>query len=138
MVFRRIAHFMSTGPGAADGRRPHAWLLAAVLGAANVHAAQPAVAPVAGTGAPAAAGELSFEQLTSMEVSGVSKAAERTLDAPAAVTVIGGAELRAFGFRTLAEVLTVAPVSPINPARSGMGLFGWLRPKKPLQSAPPM
>jgi len=53
--------------------------------------------------------DLSFEQLSAMEVSGVSKAMERTLDAPAAVTVIGSAELRAFGFRTLAEALAVAP-----------------------------
>jgi iron complex outermembrane receptor protein len=53
--------------------------------------------------------ELSFEQLSAMEISGASKAAERTLDAPAAVTVIGAAELRAFGFRTLAEALNAVP-----------------------------
>jgi len=53
--------------------------------------------------------DLSFDQLTSMEVSGVSKAAERVLDAPAAVTVITGEEIRHFGFRTLADVLNTAP-----------------------------
>ncbi len=53
--------------------------------------------------------DLSFEQLTSMEVNGVSKAAERVLDAPAAVTVITTEEIRHFGFRTLADVLNTAP-----------------------------
>lgn len=53
--------------------------------------------------------ELSFEQLTSMEVSGVSKSVERLLDAPAAVTVITSDEIRAYGFRTLAEVLNTVP-----------------------------
>jgi len=58
------------------------------------------------TGNPA---DFSLEQLSSMEVSGVSKSAERVLNAPAAVTVITSDEIRAQGFRTLADVLNVAP-----------------------------
>jgi iron complex outermembrane receptor protein len=83
--------------------------LAGIFAAAGAGAADPRSAQAAAPAADALAGDLSFEQLSAMEVSGVSKAAERSLDAPAAVTVIGSAELRAFGFRTLAEALTVAP-----------------------------
>jgi iron complex outermembrane receptor protein len=92
------------------GARTHACAfaigLAGLLSAASGLAADPQPTPA---GAAPLSGDLSFEQLMAMEVSGVSKSAERTLDAPAAVTVIGSAELRAFGFRTLAEVLAVAP-----------------------------
>ncbi len=72
-----------------------------------------AMALVAGTAAavpqdpPAEA--LSFEQLSALEVSGVSKSVERILDAPAAVTVITSEDIRAYGFRTLGEVLTAVP-----------------------------
>lgn len=54
------------------------------------------------------AAELSLEQLLNAEVSGVSKAQERLLDAPASVTVITADEIRAFGFRSLTDVLNLA------------------------------
>jgi iron complex outermembrane receptor protein len=97
---------MRTGTaGLAEVVRARVWPFAVALAAwfalAGDAAATAAADPIAA--------DLSFEQLGEMEVSGVSKSAERTLDAPAAVTVIGSAELRAFGFRTLAEVLAVAP-----------------------------
>jgi len=53
--------------------------------------------------------DLSFEQLANIEVSGPSKTTERAIDAPAAVTIVTSDEIRAFGFRTLGEVLNVAP-----------------------------
>ncbi len=57
----------------------------------------------------AAANDLSFEQLGSMEVAGVSKSVERVFDAPAAVSVVTSEEIRAFGFHTLADVLNAVP-----------------------------
>jgi iron complex outermembrane receptor protein len=86
---------------AARARR--AWLRSlALTGAALVCAA-------AGAQTSASGGDLSFDQLTTMEVSGVSKSVERVLDAPAAVTVVSSEDIRNFGFRTLADVLNAAP-----------------------------
>ncbi len=48
---------------------------------------------------------LSLEQLTQIEVYGVSKAQERLLDAPASVSVITADQIRAFGYRTLADII---------------------------------
>jgi outer membrane receptor protein involved in Fe transport len=88
---------------AVPGRRlrGRAWLAALAV------AAGCAAAPARAEGG--AVGDLSFEQLGSMEVSGVSKSAERLLDAPAAVTVVTAEDIRAYGFRTLADVLNMAP-----------------------------
>lgn len=46
-----------------------------------------------------------MEQLLNVEVSAVSKFAQRADETPAAVTVITREDIRAFGYRTLAEVL---------------------------------
>ncbi|HSI59097.1 MAG TPA: TonB-dependent receptor [Ideonella sp.] len=57
---------------------------------------------------PALAAELSalpLDALLDMEVTGASKFAQRASDSAASVTVIGAAEIRAFGYRTLADVL---------------------------------
>lgn len=89
--------------GSCAGRRYLIWL-GTVFFAAALSAGNSAHAQTGSSGA-----DLSFDQLTSIEVSGVSKAAERVLDAPAAVTVITGEEIRNFGFRTLADVLNTAP-----------------------------
>lgn len=51
---------------------------------------------------------LSLEQLTQIEVYGVSKSQERLLDAPASVSVITADQIRAFGYRTLAEIIASA------------------------------
>ncbi|HUS24465.1 MAG TPA: TonB-dependent receptor [Candidatus Binatia bacterium] len=49
--------------------------------------------------------ELPLERLLEIQVSGASKFPQRTSDAPASVTVIGAGDIRAFGYRTLADVL---------------------------------
>ena len=91
---------LPSGEGRA-GSRLRTLLCCIALGALSA-GAPPARA--AGAGA-----DFSFEQLASMEVSGISKSAERVIDAPAAVTVISGSEIRDFGFRTIADILNAAP-----------------------------
>lgn len=69
-----------------------------------------ACALLAAAASPALAGEgdltqLSIEQLLDVEVVSASKYAQRMADAPAAVTVLRAADIRQFGYRTLADVL---------------------------------
>jgi outer membrane receptor protein involved in Fe transport len=98
--------------------RNAAKLLACALGAGAASLAPPVLAQ---NGTPPliadAQGELSFEQLTSLEVRGVSKSVERALDAPASVTIVTSEEIRDHGFRSLVEILNVAP-----------GFFGYANP----------
>jgi iron complex outermembrane receptor protein len=78
-------------------------LLCALLlarGAAAQQAAADAATPKGG---------FSFEQLGSMEVSGVSKAVEHLRDSPADVTVVTSDDIRAYGYRTLGDLLGAAP-----------------------------
>src|SRR3989338_1479998 len=49
--------------------------------------------------------ELSLEQLLAVEVSSASKYSQRTTDAPSAVQVISGEDIRLHGWRTLSEAL---------------------------------
>lgn len=49
--------------------------------------------------------ELSLEQLMNVEIVSASRYAQRTSDAPASVTVITAADIRAFGYRNLADAL---------------------------------
>jgi iron complex outermembrane recepter protein len=61
--------------------------------------------------------DASLEQLMNVEISSVSKRAERLLDAPAAVFVITAEDIRRSGARNLAEALRMAPgvsVAQIN------------------------
>lgn len=48
---------------------------------------------------------LSLETLTSLEVSGASRFTQRLTDAPSNVTLITSEDIRAFGYRTLADIL---------------------------------
>lgn len=48
---------------------------------------------------------LPFEQLLAMEVYSASRFMQKSIQAPSAVTVIGAAEIRDFGWRTLADVM---------------------------------
>jgi outer membrane receptor for ferrienterochelin and colicin len=54
-------------------------------------------------------GDLTIEQLMNMEISVVSKKAEGVARAPGVVTVITADEIKAFGAKTLADVLERAP-----------------------------
>ena len=49
--------------------------------------------------------DLSLEHLLDVEIQGVSKFPQRVSDAPSAVTVITAAEIKAYGYRTLGDVL---------------------------------
>jgi len=58
--------------------------------------------------------ELSLEQLLAVEVSSASKYSQRTTDAPSAVQVISGEDIRLHGWRTLSEALASLPGIYIN------------------------
>jgi iron complex outermembrane receptor protein len=53
--------------------------------------------------------DLSIEQLADLQITSVSRAEERLADAPAAVFVITGDEIRRSGVRSIAEALRLAP-----------------------------
>lgn len=48
---------------------------------------------------------MSLEKLLEVEVYGASKYAQKTSEAPASVTIISAAEIRNYGYRTLADIL---------------------------------
>ena len=62
-----------------------------------------AAAPTGARGAELA--ELSLEQLLDVEVHGVSKFAQKLTEAPASVTIVTAADIRDYGYRTLADIL---------------------------------
>src|SRR6185295_8472651 len=51
---------------------------------------------------------LSLEELMQIDVTTVSRSSERRIDAPAAVTVITGEDIRRYGVDTLADALRLA------------------------------
>lgn len=73
---------------------------------------------------------LPIEQLLAMEVYGASKFAQKTSDAPSAVSIITAAEIKAFGWRTLADILSSIRGLHISNDRnySYLGAAGLLRP----------
>lgn len=91
---------MRNGPGARGARRVPVILVAL--------AASLASAVAAGTKPPAAPdlGALSLEQLMQVEVVyAASKVEQGTREAPASVTLITAAEIHAYGYRTLGDIL---------------------------------
>lgn len=87
----------------------------------------------AATASPAAVGdltELPLEQLLTLEVSTASKFAQPMSEAPSAVTVITAAEIRSYGYRTLADILRSVPGLYISDDRnySYIGARGFSRP----------
>ena len=71
-----------------------------------------------------------LEQLLSMEVYSASKFVQRASQAPSSVTVISAAEIRDFGWRTLADVARSVRGLSVNHDRnySYLGERGFLRP----------
>ncbi|MBN1418425.1 MAG: TonB-dependent receptor [Planctomycetes bacterium] len=72
---------------------------------------------------------LSLEELMDIEVTTVSKKREKLLEAPAAVTVITGDDLRRSGARTLPDALRLAPginVAQIDANKWAVGARGFL------------
>lgn len=71
-----------------------------------------------------------FERLVGMEVYSASRFAQRASDAPSTVIVIGASEIRAYGWRTLADVARSVRGLNVNYDRnySYLGERGFLRP----------
>jgi len=86
-----------------------AWPLAAALLCALLPLQEPAAQAPDPSRDANAGPALSFEQLGSLEVKGVSKALERVLDAPAVVSIISASDIHAYGYRTLADALNSVP-----------------------------
>lgn len=49
--------------------------------------------------------ELSIEELLAIEVYSASKFVQKTIEAPAAVTIVTAADIKSYGYRTLADIL---------------------------------
>jgi iron complex outermembrane receptor protein len=72
--------------------------------------------------------ELSIEELSQLTVTSVSKKGESLMDAPAAITVIRGEDLKRTGVRSLAEALRMVPgmhVARINSNKWAIGCRGF-------------
>ncbi|MES2263376.1 MAG: TonB-dependent receptor [Pseudomonadota bacterium] len=97
--------------------------LAALLLAFRVAGAHAAAEPQDLTALP-------FEQLLSLEVYSASKFTQKASQAPASVTVISAADIRAYGWRTLADVLRSVRGLYVSYDRnySYLGARGFLRP----------
>jgi outer membrane receptor protein involved in Fe transport len=74
--------------------------------------------------------QLPLEQLMTLEVTTASKFPQTLREAPSAVTVIGAEDIRAYGYRTLADVLRSIPGLYISDDRnySFIGARGFSRP----------
>jgi iron complex outermembrane receptor protein len=72
--------------------------------------------------------DLSLEQLANIEVTSVSKRAERLTDAPASIFVITNEDIRRSGVRTLPEALRLAPnlqVAGVNATKYAISARGF-------------
>ncbi|HZX25858.1 MAG TPA: TonB-dependent receptor [Telluria sp.] len=114
---------MPTLPGPSLWLRPRSVALAAaVLTSASAFAqGSPTVADL--TAVP-------FEQLVNMEVYSASRFVQKASEAPSTVTVITAADIRAFGWRTLADVARSVRGLNVHDDRnySYLGERGFLRP----------
>lgn len=87
-------------------------------------------APAGAVVADADLASLPMEQLLSLEVYSASKFVQKVSDAPSAVSVVTAADIRAFGWRTLADILRSMRGLYVNNDRnySYLGARGFLRP----------
>jgi len=123
-----------TGP--TKGRRSSgsiARLVAGLLLVGTLVPAGPGVASTAAVSAAAASGDysdLSLEQLLSVPVYAAAKRQQDVSRAPSSVTVITSAEIRAYGWRTLADLLRSVPgLYTMYPHTYGfLGIRGFGRP----------
>lgn len=72
--------------------------------------------------------DLSLEELVRLDVSAVSRKAQKLSDTPAAVTVLSAADIRRSGARSVPEALREVPgviVSQIGSGRWSVGVRGW-------------
>lgn len=97
----------------------------AVLLAGSAHATD-----VAGDAAGTDLAQLPIEQLLDMQVYSASKFAQKVSEAPSAVSVITAADIKAFGWRTLADILRSMSGLYVTSDRnySYLGARGFLRP----------
>jgi iron complex outermembrane receptor protein len=81
-----------------------AFLLVAV--AAGLVLSQPAAAESAGNEQKIDLMQMSIEELLSVEVYSASKFSQKITEAPSAVTIITAADIKSYGYRTLADILS--------------------------------
>lgn len=93
--------------GMADGRDYppiSAWVLAAAVAAGSL-SVPAALADEGGAGGQTDLMQMSIEELLTLEVYSASKFAQKTTEAPAAVSIVTAADIRNHGYRTLADIL---------------------------------
>jgi outer membrane receptor protein involved in Fe transport len=86
--------------------------------------------PATGEEGPDTLADTSLENLLNVKVYGASKFSQRALEAPATVTVVTAADIRTFGYRTLADVLRSIRGLYVSYDRSYpfLGVHGFSRP----------
>lgn len=120
----RKSSFRAAARRACRGRRAAVLLLALLAQRGVMAAEQNAAAPVPDLTA------LPLEQLLSMEVYSASRFIQKSSEAPSTVTVITAADIKAFGWRTMADVLRSVRGLYVSYDRnySYLGARGFLRP----------
>lgn len=111
-------------------RRTTALYRPRVLALALACLAHPLAQAAADAAAPQDLTALPFEQLLTMEVYSASRFVQKASEAPASVTVISAADIRNFGWRTLADVARSVRGLYVSYDRnySYLGARGFLRP----------
>ena len=77
----------------------------AVITTVGLTLSQPALADDAGKSKPTELMQMSVEDLMSVQVVSASKFVQKTMEAPANVTIVTAADIKRYGYRTLANIL---------------------------------